>query len=496
VFFIRAIIALLLIVGFYSLALALIAVLLYVPYASWVYRGYFSPGQSGFCVFSVLTIAYAVWPRREHFLAPGPRLDLGAHPKLRALLIDVAQATNQVAPEELYLIPEVNAWVSRRGGRTFSGGRRVMGLGLPLLAVLTPTQLRAVLAHEFGHEEGGDTVLGGWIYGARMAMIRTGQEIWSSGWSGVLMIPLTWYSKLFLRMTTAIARHQELTADGQAARISGPEVAGQVLMTVEAATISFDRYLRSEVFPVLERGYRPPLAAGFAHYFRNQENVDGKEAVEQPAALKREDPYQSHPPLKERLAALGFDPATRRVANEEPSALSLLETPESFEPDLLGRLTNQTVSRRAKPIAWENLARPEGIELIHGKTWDALLTECGSGLSGTLAPDLAGLAADPEALGRKLTRRKMLSKDYARLASQVVGIALARALSKAGWSMRREPGVPIRLQKGTITLEPFEIFDRLRENAFSADWLQECGRLGISSLDLGSSSMNGGQDRG
>ncbi len=491
-FLIRAIVALLLILGFYSIALGLIGVLLYLPYASWVHLGYFSARESGFCVFSVLTVGYAVWPRREFFMAPGPRLTAEAHPRLSAVLNEVAQAAKLRTPDELYLVPEVNAWVSRRGGRTFSGGRMVMALGLPLLAVVTPSQLRAVLAHEFGHEQGGDTALGGWIYGTRLAMIRAGQEIRSSGWSGVLMYPLHWYSKLFLRVTTAIARRQELMADAQAGRIAGPEVAGQTLMTIEAATMAFDRYLTIEVLPVLERGYRPPLAQGFARYFRNQIDPGSSATVETPAVSRRVDPYQTHPSLKERLSALGCDPALCASKPMEASALSLLENPETFEPDLLGRLTNQTVSRRAKPITWEELSGPEGIELIYGASWNALLKECNPGLRGTLVRDLGGLAKDPEGFGRKVIRRKMLSKDYIELVSWVVGVALLRALQKDGWSMRKEPGLSIRLQKESATLEPFAIFGRLREDALAIEWPKECGRLGIDSLDLG----DAGQDQG
>jgi Zn-dependent protease with chaperone function len=485
VFPIRALVALLLILGFYSIALGLIAVLVYLPYATWVHLGYFSGAQTGFCVVSVLTIGYAVWPRREYFLAPGPRLAADAHPRLSALLDEIAREANLTRPEELYLIPEVNAWVSRRGGRTFSGGRMVMGLGLPLLAVLTPSHLRAVLGHEFGHEQGGDTALGGWIYGTRLAMIRAGQEIRSTGWSGILMYPLLWYSKMFLRVTAAIARRQELSADAQAARIAGSVVAGEALVTIERAAIAFDRFLRTEVFPILERGYRPPLAAGFACYFRNQE----KSGADESSVARTPDPYPSHPDLKERLSALGCDPALRAWRSPEATALSLIENPESFEPDLLGRLTNQTVSRRAKPITWEELQGPSGIELVYGAGWNALLKECGPGLGEVFVRDLAGIAKDPEALGRKLVRRKMMSKDYVAVANQAVGIALVRLLQKAGWSLRKEPGLPIRAQSESTSVEPFEILGRLREDAFAAEWQKLCGRLGIDSLPLANAPM-------
>jgi heat shock protein HtpX len=76
-------------------------------------------------------------------------------------------------PQDVYLIPEVNAWVARRGGVMGFGSRRAKGLGLSLLQILTVSQFRAVLAHEVGHYYGGDTRLGPWVYKARTAMVRT-----------------------------------------------------------------------------------------------------------------------------------------------------------------------------------------------------------------------------------------------------------------------------------------------------------------------------------
>ena len=80
------------------------------------------------------------------------------------MLRDVAAKTEQEMPTEVFLLPEVNAWVAERGGLVGIGSRRVMGIGLPLMETLTVAQLCAVLAHEFGHYYGGDTSLGPWLY--------------------------------------------------------------------------------------------------------------------------------------------------------------------------------------------------------------------------------------------------------------------------------------------------------------------------------------------
>jgi Zn-dependent protease with chaperone function len=85
-------------------------------------------------------------------------------------------------PAEVYLVPDVNAWVMQRGGLMDFGSRRVMGLGLPLMRILTCSQLRAMLAHEFGHYHGGDTKIGPWIYKTRGAIVRTVNSLGSGSW--------------------------------------------------------------------------------------------------------------------------------------------------------------------------------------------------------------------------------------------------------------------------------------------------------------------------
>jgi len=135
-------------------------------------------------------------------LPPGPLLEPKEHPKLFEALAGIAEATKQQMPAEVYLTAEVNAWVMDRGGIMGRGRRRIMGLGLPLLQVLSVCQLRAVLAHEFGHFHGGDTKLGPWIYKTRAAIGRTLQGL--TAYSSFLQTPFLWYGKAFLHMTHAV----------------------------------------------------------------------------------------------------------------------------------------------------------------------------------------------------------------------------------------------------------------------------------------------------
>lgn len=169
----RAAFAVLLTLGFYLLALAMSALLLFIPYAEWHYGGRIHARLLLFCVLGAGVILWSIIPRLDRFTAPGPLLLPDEQPELFKMLHGVASEMGQVMPAEVYAISEMNAWVMDRGGIMGFGSRRVMGLGLSLLQVLKVSQARGVIVHEFGHFYGGDTKLGPWIYRTRSAIIRT-----------------------------------------------------------------------------------------------------------------------------------------------------------------------------------------------------------------------------------------------------------------------------------------------------------------------------------
>src|SRR5437868_7821156 len=230
----RALLAIALTVGFYALALALMAGMIWIIFLPNV------PGRAlAFCIFGVIAIAISIipWPRR--FIPPGPLLNPAGQPRLFAELRTVAQAVGEPMPAEVYITPEMNAGVLQRGRR------RVMVLGLPLMQALSVNEMRAVLAHEFGHYHGGDTRLGPWIYRTREAIERVIRN--ASRQSAALQLPFLWYGRMFMRVTQAVSRRQELTADELAARTFGAGAMIGGLRSLARGSVAWSAYWRSEV---------------------------------------------------------------------------------------------------------------------------------------------------------------------------------------------------------------------------------------------------------
>src|SRR5262249_41537284 len=132
----RALTAVLLMVGFYLFALGIAAGLVWIAYADWAYRNSIDRLEIA-CLIAAGIVLWSLLPRIDRFEAPGPRVNSESEPELFAEISSIAKSTEQQMPDEVYLCPEVNAWVAQRGGIAGLGSRRVMALGVPLMSVMT-----------------------------------------------------------------------------------------------------------------------------------------------------------------------------------------------------------------------------------------------------------------------------------------------------------------------------------------------------------------------
>ncbi len=477
--------ALVLMVGFYLLALAIASGLLYIPYAEMVYAHRVHPKLALGCVIGGAAILWSVLPRFDKFEAPGPQLISQQQQRLFAEIESVAKSVGQAMPAEVYAVPDINAWVAQRGGIMGFGSRRVMGLGLPLLRVLTRSQLRAVLAHEFGHYHGGDTKLGPWVYKTRGALGRTLAALaGTDGKGSLLQLPFLWYGKMFLRITHAVSRRQEFVADELAARAMGSKPLIDGLRTVHGVAPAFASYWSSECAPVLNAGFRPPLVEGFQAFVQSGRIAEliRKELDEELKSAKV-DPYDTHPPLKERIAAVEHLPAGR-VPAPDLAAITLLDEVTALETQLLAAMAGDEAAGKLKPIGWGEVCAK-----VYVPQWTSLVTINSKNLSGITPADLPALAKDLKALGTRfvhVTGEKIESENAEGMAGAVIGAALALLLTGKGGEPDATPGKPISIKLGSTEFEPFAIMQGLNSKEIVAEsWCQKCVNVGVSVVDLG-----------
>lgn len=493
-----AILAILMVVVSYLFILALAAACIYLPYLL-----LFTAGGTQSLLLLLFGVAIAgglLWslvPRADNFKPPGPELTRAQHPRLFAEIDAIAASLNEPMPSEVYLIGEVNAFVADRGGVLGFGSRRVMGLGLPLLSVLSIAQFRAVLAHEFAHYYGGDTSLGPWVYKTKMAMIRTFQAVGSLSklarfWVLVIMYMivttiLKWYFLLFMRAINLVSRRQEYRADELACLVAGRESLIGGLRIIRGTAPAWQPYWNTEVSPVLNSGSMPGLGDGFAR-FVSAPGIAQKieENVQKELREGKVGPYDTHPPLRERIAAAQSLPTVSALQaspqDDTAPASTLLDRREDAELGFIHALNPDVPRGSLRCVSWDQVAN-----LVTVPGWRSAAKEFGAAFRGLAVanmhdalPKLPTVGANmPDPKGRLLTPAQRTQR-----AGHVLAVGLALALLDNGWNLEVAPGM-FHFQKGSEQLNPFITVQQMVEGKLVREaWATRSRELGIGELGL------------
>ncbi len=475
----RAVMALGLMLGFYGLAIGISVALLWIPYAEYAYAGQLHLRLLFLCGSAAAVVLWALVPRFDRFQPPGPALTRANAPRLFNLIDDVARSTSQPSPAEVYLLNDVNAWVTQRGGVMGVGGRRVMGVGLPLLAHLSVPELKAVIAHEFGHYVSGDVGLGPWIHKTRTAIGRAVDATENTA----LETPFRLYAGLFLRTTLAVSREQEFVADRTAARVAGATPAMSALRRVGTLAPAYTAYLKSEVAPVLRSGFLPPIAAGFESYIGHPPTAaffDKLLAEEVPHSANGQ--FESHPPLADRIKALE-ELLPHAAAIVHDAAGPVLNDPDAHAQSLLRHALGDEVLAGLRRIGWDEVGKAVYQERWHelARTWawwfgDITLDQLPAGEVSFVAMG-ARLVGDDEA---DVDDAERIAR-----AAQLLEAGVGSALARLGWTVETRPGLPIELLNGTERLEPRAVIaDLVKGELSSESWQATCERLGLTGILL------------
>jgi Zn-dependent protease with chaperone function len=482
----RAAIALALMIGFYVFALAVAFGLLWIPLAELAYLHRLDLRIGVGCVIGAGIVLWSIVPRRDHFEAPGPWLDPAQQPRLFAEVASIAQSVGQEMPHEVYLLPEINAWVAQRGGIAGFGSRRVMALGLPLLSLLTVSQFRAVLAHEFGHYHAGDTRLGVWVYKTRSAIRRTVQNLGrQESWVYYLF---NWYSKLFLRVTLAISRAQEYAADQLASQVAGADALIEGLKQSHRGQAAWIPYMQTEWLPVVSEGYCPPLSRGLQLFLQVPEiSTPVEELLATELKEGKAAPLDSHPSLAERIAALrnpvngsatnGTDAFTARPAEDNVPASSLLEGLEHAD-NLLGL---SAIDQPLCTLAWEDV-----LQSVWVPVWNKQISSQTEALRGVTVGQI-GQQLYSRALREKLKNPAGVwptTEQRAEMTRGIAGCAFCLVLLHDGWTFHTLPG-QMFCEKNGERIQPFKLVRSVSTGELSAEkWQEMCERAGIRDLPL------------
>ena len=441
---------------------------------------------------------WSLVPRPDKFEAPGVLLQPASHPRLFAEIENIAASLREPVPREIYLISDPNAWVADRGGLMGFGSRRVMGLGLPLLAALNISQFRAILAHEFAHYYGGDTSLGPWVHRTQMFMIRTFRAIGSMGehrLPGIVAVLymvvfgiLKWYWLVFLRAVNFVSRRQEYRADELASIVAGPEWLSGGLRVVHGTALAWPTYWQTEVLPMLNLGCLPAIGAGFSQFLAAPDIAKQVQlGIESEIREGKKDSFDTHPPLRDRLTA------AERLAIQSPSgdltpALGLLNDPGSEELRFLECANPGLPKNALKRVSWE-----EGGNKVLIPAWANWVSEYSSLLQEIAADKLFEALGKVPQIARKIRDPEgMLLRPEQRVerARSLLATALGLTLINHGWTLHSRPG-EFYLSRGDEQLNPHKLIQQLSDGAISREaWAARCTEMGIAGISFASTTIN------
>ncbi len=323
---VRAGIAVALLIGFYVVAFGIIGGLAAV--ALWLWQAH--PGTAAAKVSYLVValaagIVVAMWKVFRARPAPpeGLLVDERRAPELWATVRGLAAAVQTRPPDEIRLVPEVNAAVSEDATMLgLRAGRRYLYLGVPLLQGFTVSQLWAVLAHELGHYSHSHTRLGALNYRGRMTIIRTIQEIGPGTIPGWV---LRAYSRLYFLAESAVSRRQEYEADQAAVRVAGRGTAMAMMRELHVVDQMWSFYLNAYVGWGWEAGYAPQgVFVGFHHLLSAR--GDAMARLRQEPIDEQPSRWDTHPPTSARIAAMAAMPDTPVAVDNRP-AIALLPDP-------------------------------------------------------------------------------------------------------------------------------------------------------------------------
>jgi Zn-dependent protease with chaperone function len=430
------------------------------------------------------TILWSLVPSKDKHDVNGVRIDLATEKRLAKEIEAIAVALREPMPSEVYLIGDANAFVSEVDAETGFGRRRILGLGLPLLQMLTIAQFRAVLAHEFAHYYAGDTRLGPWVYDARRSLIRVYQNLGKNStalhhirrWGiasvayKLLMLGLTKYWQLFMRVTQAISRRQEMRSDELACYIAGSQALIDGLTGIRRCSAGLGAYWNSIVIPVAMGGFQPDLANGFQRFMQAPQVIKAtSEYLSQQVSIEKPSPFDSHPTLNERIdRARQFNlPAPQSSGLEDASDLpmiSLIENVAALETGLLRKVVPALAAVDLKPLNWETAGSD-----IYIPAWRKRVADFLPFLSTKKLGELPLLVLNPRPIALLVENppRSLLSQSQRIAAAyDILTSAFALCLLENGWKLVTQPGF-WTLQNGASTVDPAAVIGALGSGTLS-----------------------------
>jgi Zn-dependent protease with chaperone function len=240
---------------------------------------------------------------------PGRPLPRAEAPQLWSLAEEVAERVGTRPVDAIYVTPGAEIAVTERGSllkKLRGAGQRCLIVGLGVLSGLTQGQLKAILAHEYGHFSNRDTAGGNLALQVQVSMHRMAYGLAVKGqahWLNPAWLFVYGFNHIFLRITLGASRLQEILADRYAAMAYGVNNFVDGLTHIVRQSLTFDMQVVHELETAvaqrrsLQNLYNLPVLETSSQRERLETKLS--EVLSRPTS-----PYDSHLAVRERIALL------------------------------------------------------------------------------------------------------------------------------------------------------------------------------------------------
>lgn len=252
-----------LVAGFYVVAVALVAALVWIAIAG-------STAWTILCAVLAAIIAALAWSvsRFRPVVPAGPSfpVDPGVQPDFWATVRSVADEVGSRAPDEITLVSVADlALLEDAWFLGLRRGRRSLLIGIPVLAGLSVGQLRATLIQEFARDSF-----------AWRAQQQVDRAIASTGKILLIGPVFQGFAAIFRAVAGKSVAVQLARADAEAVRRTGRSTVIEALRTRAAVASAWPEFAATH----LADGQTPPDLAKTLHEF-----IDGRDPVPDPARV-------------------------------------------------------------------------------------------------------------------------------------------------------------------------------------------------------------------
>ncbi len=230
-------------------------------------------------------------------------------PKIFELVNDLREQLECPKIDGVYLNADFNASVYSLPEMGFlPNHKHYLCVGLPLMQSLSPEHFRAVVAHELGHLSGNHGKFASWIYSVRSNTAQILELVRKRSAIGGFLLKhfFEWYYPYFNAYSMVLVRQHEYEADKCAAEIAGAKEAALSLINCEIKNRYIDIRYWKELFKRVDDTPIPPVTPfhDLSEVMSNSDMDPDAFRWYQEALLKSTGAEQTHPSLKDRIAAI------------------------------------------------------------------------------------------------------------------------------------------------------------------------------------------------